>query len=90
MKYFALIALTQAVKLEYDTAGGLLTEPEFMRVHPEWKSDSLLSTSNEFQRQRPDIYLGTHADVRRYGDFVGGHSEFELGNLLSEENEHQK
>ena len=31
MKYFALIALTQAVKLEYDTAGGLLPEPELMR-----------------------------------------------------------
>ena len=31
MKLFALMAAAQAVKLEYDTAGGLLPEPEFMR-----------------------------------------------------------
>ena len=90
MKYFALIALTQAVKLEYNTAGGLLPEPEFMRAHPEWKSDFLLSEANEHQRQRPDVYLGMRTDLRRTGDFVGGNSDFELGHLLATENEHQK
>ena len=90
MKYFALIALTQAVKLEYDTAGGLLPEPEFMRKNPQWKTDFLLSESNEHQKQRPDIYLGMKNEIHRTGDFIGGHSEFELDHLLAEENEHQK
>ena len=89
MKYFALIALTQAVKLEYDTAGGLLPEPELMRQHPEWKSDFLLSEANEKQKQRPDVYLGVRSEINR-GNYVGGHKEFELDYLLSPDNEHQK
>ena len=60
MKFTAALALLGSIqghKLSYDNAGGLLGEPEFMRVHPEWKTDNLLSESNEVQRQRPDIYL---------------------------------
>ena len=88
MKFFALIAATQAVKLEssYDTAGGLLPEPELMRAHPEWKTDFLLSDANEHQKQRPDIYLG----VRMEGPYVGGHKEFEIDHLMSAAAEVQK
>ena len=86
MKFFALIAAAQAVKLEYDTAGGLLPEPEFMRNHPEWKSDFLLSTANEKQKQRPDIYLGTRSEIHA-GPWVGGNKDFELNHLLSTEAE---
>jgi hypothetical protein len=60
MKSFAVLALlgcTEATKISYDSAGGLLGEPEFMRQHPEWKTDNMLGTSNEVQRQRPDVYL---------------------------------
>ena len=74
MKFIAVLALVgsiQAHKLSYDSAGGLLGEPEFMRAHPEWKIDSLLSASNEKMKQRPDHYLvGVSGDLVGYNDLA--------------------
>ena len=96
----ALLGYSQAVKLSYDSAGGLLGEPEFMREHPEWKLDNMLSVDNEKMRQRPDHYLvGINGDLvgynMNYGDVsghspVGGNSQFETKYLLGPDAEGQK
>ena len=46
---------------------------ETLRQHPEWRTDSLLSEKNEFQRQRPERF--DDAQVQLGVRFIDGSYE---------------
>ena len=53
----------------------------------------MLGEDNEKQKQRPDVYLGLHQDLK-YPDagvrYVGGNKNFEINHLLGPDAEVQK